>query len=176
MEVIVASGIFALCAGYALSTMSHNRRAAETTTRVGNLQQIRRLLTKVRLNLQRAVVLETPGWATAACQALYLDDEYRKTSLYGADKDNVPLTRAAMDALPDTAEVHVVLRIEEEGKDTVIKRLDRDLLIRRVRFFRLGRSMIGFRVELRGDPDASTVQLKKGEVYSQVVTLNRQVH
>lgn len=176
LELVVAAGIFSLCAGYALSTMHHNKRAAETTTRVGDLQQIRRLLTRVQTTLQRAVVLETPGWASAACSTSFLDDEYRRVTVYAGDAAGAPLTREAMEALPEDQGVQLLKRIEEDGVEPVVERMDRDLLLRSVRFFRLGRSLVGFRMELAGDPDATTVQLRKGETYNLVVALDRQVH
>lgn len=176
MEVVIASGIFLLCAGYALSTLWYNRKASDTTGRVGNLQEVRRVLTRIHQDLQAAVALESPGWDSVAGQVAYLDDEYRRITFFAADSGGAPLDEAAMEALPASAEVRLLRKEEVVGQPPEVDRVDRGLRIRRLRFFRLGRSLLGFRMELGGDPDASTEALRRPEVFSTVVALNRQVH
>jgi prepilin-type N-terminal cleavage/methylation domain-containing protein len=73
-EVLVASAIFALLVGAAMRTVYINRRAVDTTARVGALQEVRGVLTQVTHDLQVAVAIEQPGWASASNTLEYLDD------------------------------------------------------------------------------------------------------
>jgi hypothetical protein len=61
------------------------------------------------------------------------------------------------------------------GQPAERERIDRGVSLRAIRFFRLGRALLGLRIDLKGNPEASTKALQRGETFSSVVALDRQV-
>lgn len=174
-EVLVASAIFALLVGTAMRTFFFNRRAADTTLRVGALQEVRGVLTQVTHDLQVAVAIERPGWASASNTLEYLDDQYQRVTIYPGKADGSPYGEGEVELLPETAEVRLWRELKVVGQPPERKRIDRGVRLRAIRFFRLGRSLLGMRIDLKGNPHASTKALQRGETFSSVVALDRQV-
>ena len=174
-EVLVASAIFAVLVGAAMRTFFINRRAADTTLRVGALQEVRGVLTQVTHDLQVAVAIERPGWASASNTLEYLDDQYRRITIYPGKEDGTPYGEGEVELLPESATVRLWREEKVVGEPPERKRIDRGVRLRAIRFFRLGRALLGLRIDLRGNPGASTKALQRGEMYSSVVALDQQV-
>lgn len=178
IEVLVAGAIFSVIAGVTLGTMRQNRQAADRTARVGVLAEVRKVLTVLTRDLQAAVVLERPGWSAASPDALFKDATYSNVRFLVTNPAGVELTSVdQMKALgPDEGiQVYKVVKAPD-GSET------RTLLNRGgvplgwLRFYRLGRSLLGVKLALKPDPDALTESQRNGEEFSTVIALNRQVH
>lgn len=174
-EVLVASAVFALLLGTAMKTFFFDRRAADTTLRVGALQEVRGVLTQITHDLQVAVAIERPGWASASNTLEYLDDQYQRITVYPGKPDGTPYGEGEVELLPESAEVRLWRQVAIVGQPPERRRIDRGVRMRAIRFFRLGRALLGLRLDLKGNPDASTKALQRGETFSSVVALDRQV-
>lgn len=174
-EVIVASAVFALLVGAAMRTLFINRRAVDATARVGALQEVRGVLTQVTHDLQVAVAIERPGWASAANSLEYLDDQYQRITIYPGKDDGTPYGEGEVELLPEDATVKLWRQVEVVGEPPTRETIDRGVRMRAIRFFRLGRALLGLRLDLTGNPEASTEALRRGETFSSVVALDRQV-
>lgn len=176
VELSVAAGLFSLCLGLAFRSFFYNRTAAKATDQVLRLREIRELLTEVTVSLQQAVVVETPGWAAGSAHTSILDSRYRRVRFWAQGSTGEPLFDSDdLEATGQTEDLEVYKVIEVEGKEVSRERIDHDLPIEKIRFFRLGRSLVGFRLTLKGDPQAASEKGRKGQVYSTVVALNRGV-
>lgn len=170
LEIVFVALILALCFGYALQTLWYNRRAGEGTSRVEDLGEIRRLITQVQRDLQEAVVIERPGWAASSTDVVYLDGEHRTVSFWLEDESGA---RVEGDPPPQGPVLHLVRALWKAPDQMDKTRVDRGLKLGGVRFFRLGRSMVGVRIVLRGDPDAAIEPLRRPSEFSTVITLPR---
>ncbi len=177
IELMVVAGLFSLVLVYALDTVHHQKRAVESTTRVAHLQEVRRLITLVTRDLQQAVAIEKPGWASVTSDVEFLDATHTRVKIMATDATGNRLeTLEAMTGLARTAPVHLVREAVKPDGTTQKTQLDRDLALGWVRFYRLGRSLLGIRLALKPDPDALVPAQRAGEEFSFTVALNRQVH
>lgn len=165
IEIIVASGIFAVVVAYAIGTSFYSRHAADRTDKVDDYRQMRIVFNRVARDLQDSTRVKLPAYDFHSPRLRFSDTRDREIVYTLADQAGGEVTA---EPPVDDEKVYHVVRTLGAGADAQIESIPQTERIQWMKFTRLGERLIGLTVRMRPREKG-----KPGAVFTATMTLNR---